>query len=1411
MQFPEFALPVKAEYRNDGSLKAGFAAAVDSIVVDGKRRFQQFGAEVQSVLSKATASGFHGGQFKVDLDLGGFRQAAAEARLSTRQLTAMRDAAVSLARSTGDTSTETRAYVQALHGQAIEAERAQRAAETQVTAYTRLQTEIDRTVASQTRLAQAYRDTFLEQARSTNAAHAAQQIVNAQVAPGLTRVAGRDFSRASDSADVFQNFGYKAAADMRSFVDRIRDGDAALDRAAVSATTLDQVLGRVATKGPQVSAALEGAQQAAARAADEQAAAQSRVAASQQQLVNSTTQLRSQLDPLYAAQQRITTQMDLLDRALEAGAIDMRTYGQLTGAAADQFELYAAGARSGTAATKNVINAQGAQRIGMQQLSFQLNDIATMYAMGARPMQIFASQSGQVVQAVSLMTGGTSKFANFMMGPWGTAITVGTLVLVPLISKLFDTTEATKAAEEAGKALADRQLDIANFFDRSTGKIKENSAALIENAKAQIYARTLEIEKEQLERKSKIGDIVSSSRERQVIGFDESIQPTTGDVIRTPIYSKPNSDLVDILRKNRGDNDSIYAAVSKLARSQSPAADEARQLSDLFAQSALGAKQARELEAKLKSLETGTLDRSLLTPKTPRRSHTKDEANEAEKLAKVAESASEKIARITEEFDRQPRAIDRARQASRQLDQVYADLEKRHLLNPDVVDQIGKARAAIEDFSTRPFQEMVQAGREELEIQRLTLEGRGVEAETLDRALSLQRKQGEVTTDQLASIRAMVLAQRQMSAELEKQNALRQVEAQFIENTSNNLRQSFHGVASGGGVGSIGQMFKRQFDLVRGKAIDSLFDSLFGDTFTSAKDKALGFDKVREASVDQAEAAASLTDALRKLDDAASSAATSLASRGIVGAAAGTPATLEDLFDRQFASRIPVAARVNGVDTAAANDNPTSPITVYARSPREFTGDVVAKVADIFLDEDTAKKIGEGISDGISGNHGAAYGMMASGLILGSGGSPLGSALGGGIGEKLLTKPLEKGLESIASGLGKFAGPLAGIAGGLLGGVVGSLFSSTPRASATIGGTGNTLEVVSVQGNKRTLREASNKTATEAIGTLDQIAEALGATINASAGSVSIGYRKGNARVDPTGTGQTRLKRGAVDFGEDTQSAIKYATMDLIKDGVLEGLRASTQRILQQSSDLDTAIKKAVDFESVFTRLKEYRDPVGAALDTLDKEFGRLGTIFKEAGATTAEYSDLEALYAIERKNAVEDARQRITGSLQDLLDNLTIGDSGLSLRARMQAAQDVYTPLASRVRAGDVTAYDDYATASQTLLDISRQLYGSQSGYFDVFDQVKSITQSALDKTNAIAEASANRDSPFSTSSAVPAQDNTAVVSAIEAMNSNISATLASYLGAVNKNLGTLIEAQAASNSNTSPSLLAVGAGWVG
>lgn len=59
------------------------------------------------------------------------------------------------------------------------------------------------------------------------------------------------------------------------------------------------------------------------------------------------------------------------------------------------------------ASNDNAVSA-GQQRAAMQQLGFQLGDVATQFAAGTPPMIIFAQQGGQVVQALQLMTNRTT-------------------------------------------------------------------------------------------------------------------------------------------------------------------------------------------------------------------------------------------------------------------------------------------------------------------------------------------------------------------------------------------------------------------------------------------------------------------------------------------------------------------------------------------------------------------------------------------------------------------------------------------------------------------------------------------------------------------------------------------------------------------------------------------------------------------------------------------------------------------------------------------------------------------------------------------------------------------------------------------------------------------------------------------
>lgn len=407
----------------------------------------------------------------------------------------------------------------------------------------------------------------------------------------------------------------------------------------------------------------------------------------------------------------------------------------------------------------------------------------------------------------------------------------------------------------------------------------------------------------------------------------------------------------------------------------------------------------------------------------------------------------------------------------------------------------------------------------------------------------------------------------------------------------------------------------------------------------------------------------------------------------------------------------------------------------------------------------------------------AANGQLGSQIAGVAGGSRTAGAVGGILGSEL-GKSLAKG--PLGSALGKLSGalgPLGGIVGGLALGALGKALTPTKVGSATIGGSGGNLVITSTQGNSKSRIAQSSSSANEAITTLERIAQTLGGTVDASRGSVSIGVRDKNFRVDTTGSGNTRTKRGAIDFGQDSAAAIKFATMDLIKDGVITGIRASTQRILQSGKDLESAIQKAVDFQSVFDRLQERVDPVGAAITRVEKEFTRLRQIFGEAAASAEEYADLEKLYQLERQDAIKEANERVLGSMKALLDDLRFGDNGRSLRDRLAAAQAKFDPLAARVQAGDITAYDDFAEAARALLDIQRQFSGSQTAFFELQDKITAITAKVVEGGNVTSILPGS--TPTAQQQAQQAYDGSAaVVSAIDRQTQELARILTQVVG---------------------------------
>jgi len=275
----------------------------------------------------------------------------------------------------------------------------------------------------------------------------------------------------------------------------------------------------------------------------------------------------------------------------------------------------------------------------------------------------------------------------------------------------------------------------------------------------------------------------------------------------------------------------------------------------------------------------------------------------------------------------------------------------------------------------------------------------------------------------------------------------------------------------------------------------------------------------------------------------------------------------------------------------------------------------------------------------------AGTGMAAASLVFGkqSKTEQAGSAIGGALGGKLGEKFLSKGLGAISAGLGKFAGPLGSVLGGVLGSVIGGVFKKVKWGRVDLSSAG----VSATSGNSGSSEKAALAAGNSILGGLKDLATQLGGSIG-DFGNIAVGVRHGDYRVNAGGT-SLKVKKGAVDFNDDAEAAVAYAMKLAIERGAINGIRASTNNLLKAGDDLSAQINKALQFENVFSELKAITDPVGAALDDVNKQFSQLRVIFQEAGATAEEYAQLEQLLTIRRQealakegDAIADIRSRI-------------------------------------------------------------------------------------------------------------------------------------------------------------------------
>lgn len=231
---------------------------------------------------------------------------------------------------------------------------------------------------------------------------------------------------------------------------------------------------RTATAAANAAAAQTRAASAAMRLQQQQAKA----AQAADQYSREATRLKSELFPLYAAQQQYNEALDRADRLLKANAIDMMTYDAAVGRAKQNLNMTTAAINALTNAQIRGGKAAGIHRQHLLNLSFQLQDIGVMLASGQNPLIILAQQGAQIQGIASQAGVGMGRLAaeaGKMMLRFVPAVALlGTFVggLALMKSRASEGAGLEKFAKDLGatnKEIEESKLGVVTFGDTLRG------------------------------------------------------------------------------------------------------------------------------------------------------------------------------------------------------------------------------------------------------------------------------------------------------------------------------------------------------------------------------------------------------------------------------------------------------------------------------------------------------------------------------------------------------------------------------------------------------------------------------------------------------------------------------------------------------------------------------------------------------------------------------------------------------------------------------------------------------------------------------------------------------------------------------------------------------------------------------
>lgn len=189
----------------------------------------------------------------------------------------------------------------------------------------------------------------------------------------------------------------------------------------------------------------------------------------QEQMEERAKRLVAALNPAIQAQQRFDREIGEARTLISAGAISLDDY-------VAKLRIEQAALDEATGAHNRLAGGSSKMRQAMAGASYQVQDLVTQISMGANPINALVVQGGQLAGQFMHVEGAAGAVARFMMGPWGLAFQVGLMALGPFVAKLWEESDADKAAAKAKNEHRKAVLDLAEAQRQSIVTMERKQA-----------------------------------------------------------------------------------------------------------------------------------------------------------------------------------------------------------------------------------------------------------------------------------------------------------------------------------------------------------------------------------------------------------------------------------------------------------------------------------------------------------------------------------------------------------------------------------------------------------------------------------------------------------------------------------------------------------------------------------------------------------------------------------------------------------------------------------------------------------------------------------------------------------------------------------------------------------------------